>query len=365
MQLTFVEKAQAEAPWDTSANDITDDWGVAAYMSGYAGGFISEQVIMIYVTAGIGKGVMWLGNGVKNAILATRAGVVIGQVVSATQKFLVGGYLSVTKFIVGLGEEGIRTTQAIFRQLSTKTYLGLLAADMTHEVIARLGALKITYQLIATMVAPHCTTVAEWLHYGYFYYKRMCQICTIARVNLNESAIIGFSRLYPALKSPTSQTADFAEHFLNVCRNTPTSPVDGASLNALLELFDETKTGFKLTRDATNMTRWTSPAGLVYEQGSREGHRLSHILAHTVDGYIEPGRLLPKASHSLFNGTRQAVYELIDDAWNLKQGAGTLQTNGNRFWIVELNRQTGTGGQTKIKIVIENNTSNIITAYPQ
>jgi hypothetical protein len=315
MRLTFVEKAQAEVPWDSSASSFTDDWGEAAYMSGYLGGFLSEQVIMIYVTAGVGKGLMWLGNGVKNAIMATRAGVVAGQIISAAQKFLVGAYLSVTKFIVGLGEEGIRMAQSIFRQLSTKTYLGLMAAEMTHEVMMRLGALKMTYQLIATMVAPYCTTVADWLHYGYSFYKRMCQICTIVRVTLNESAIKGFGRLYPALKSPTSLTADYAEHLLNVCRNTPTSPVDGASLNAVLELFDDAKLGFKLTRDPANITRWTSPAGIVYEQGSNEGHRISHLLAHTVDGYIEPGKLLAKPNHSLFNVTRSQLFELLDEAW--------------------------------------------------
>ena len=367
MQLTFLEKAQAEVPWDASANNVTDDWGVAAYMSGYAGGFVSEQVIMIYVTAGIGKGVMWLGNGVKNAMLATRAGVVVGQVISATQKFLVGAFLSVTKHVVTLGEEGIRSGQAIMRHLSQKSYLGLRAADMTHEVIIRLTPVRMSYQMFANLVAPHCTTVSAWMQYGYGCYKRMCEICTIGRLVLNESAMRGFARLYPALRSPTNASADFAEHLLNVCRNTPTSPVDAASLNAVLELFDSAKVGFKLTPDPTDATTWISPAGVVYEtnQFCKEGSRISHVLAHTVDGYIVPGKLVPKPQHSLFSVSRSNVFELIDEAWQLKQGLGTLQGNGNRVWIVEISRQTGTQGQTKVMLVVKDGTNIIISAYPQ
>jgi hypothetical protein len=382
MLQSFVEKAQTQVPWDASANNVTDDWGVAAYMSGYGGGFIVEQVIMIYATAGVGKGLMWLGNGVKNAINATRAGVIIGQAISATQKFVVGAFLSVTKHVVNLGEEGIRSAQAIIRHLAQKTYLGQQAAEITHEVIIRLTPVKMTYQIIADLVSPHCTSVTKWMQYGYGCYKRMCEICTIGRLVLNESAIRGFARLYPALRSPTNASADFAEHLLNACRPTATAPVDPVKLNALLEICDDTTAGYKFLPDTSDITKIRNPApgGLVYNHGSQQGHRFIHVLEHCKEN---PLRASAGKAHGVFDTPVAQLHTYLDDVWrNRGNYAVTIQNQGTKK-VVEVTLPNNVGKadniagssarsangyvNTKtIKFVVteDNNVYTLVTAYP-
>jgi RHS repeat-associated protein len=112
----------------------------------------------------------------------------------------------------------------------------------------------------------------------------------------------------------------------------------------------------KLTYDAAAKT-WTSVAGLVYGQGSIHGNRVLHVLAHTVP---DPS----KAAHSVFSVARNELIALIDEAWLARVGLGTLQSNGNRFWVVNMGRQVGTAGETSIKIVVKDGTTDVITAYP-
>ncbi|MES2439119.1 MAG: hypothetical protein V4584_08625 [Verrucomicrobiota bacterium] len=109
----------------------------------------------------------------------------------------------------------------------------------------------------------------------------------------------------------------------------------------------------------TDPEAWTSPGGIVYLAESAEGHWIMHVLAHTVPGYNG------KTLHSVFSVARHQLFGLLDEAWLGKVGPGTLQANGNRYWIVDMGRQVGTSGQTSIKIIVEDGTSSIITAFPQ
>lgn len=115
--------------------------------------------------------------------------------------------------------------------------------------------------------------------------------------------------------------------------------------------------GTHLAFDAANRT-WTSPAGLVYEQGSAHGNRVLHVLDHAVPNPSKP-------VHSVFNVSRSEVLGLLDEAWLARAGPGTVQKNGNRVWVVEMGRQVGTSGQTAIQIVVRDGTSRIVTAYPK
>jgi len=113
----------------------------------------------------------------------------------------------------------------------------------------------------------------------------------------------------------------------------------------------------KLIYDATNKA-WTSPCGLVYGQGSAHGNRVMHVMDHTVQNAAKP-------VHSVFDIPRNQVIGLVDEAWAARTGKGTLQSNGNRTWLVPMGRQVGTNGQTSIKVVVKDGTSEIITAFPQ
>ncbi len=102
---------------------------------------------------------------------------------------------------------------------------------------------------------------------------------------------------------------------------------------------------------------WTSPGGLVYGQGSKQGNRVKHVLDHLVPNPNKP-------VHSVFNVDRNKLIGLIDDAWAKRVGPGVLQPNGNRVWTVDMGRAIGTNGQRHIQLVIEDGTMNVITAFP-
>jgi len=118
---------------------------------------------------------------------------------------------------------------------------------------------------------------------------------------------------------------------------------------------------------------WESAAGLKYGPGSREKHRLLHIMRHAEDQPKRPGK------HGVFlgEGDRTKVLALIDEAYlqALKGGRKVdKKQEGNRVvYTVDLGRRIGfVGGQVgnkqgkpsayKIRLVLEG--TNVITAFP-
>ncbi len=113
-----------------------------------------------------------------------------------------------------------------------------------------------------------------------------------------------------------------------------------------------------------------SASGLVFKQGSKHGNRLSHVLAHTADD-------LSKAKHGVFSIGQDNLVSTLDEAWEMARKGGdkvvrTLQDNGNVSYIIDMGRKIGFEGGKKgshealnrINIVLEEGTSNVITAYP-
>lgn len=102
---------------------------------------------------------------------------------------------------------------------------------------------------------------------------------------------------------------------------------------------------------------WTTPAGLIYGQGSAHGNRVKHVLAHTKP-HPNPKRA---QKHSIFSTSPKDTLALVDRAWRAR---GTPQKNDPGVYVVNLNKKIGTRGETRIKIVTKPGTSEIITAYP-
>ncbi len=101
---------------------------------------------------------------------------------------------------------------------------------------------------------------------------------------------------------------------------------------------------------------WTSTAGLVYGQGSKHGNRVKHVLDHLVPN-------ASKTTNSVFSVDRTKLIGLIDEAF-AKRGAGVLQANGNLKFEIDMGRIIGVKGETRIRLILEDGTNNVITAFP-
>lgn len=113
-----------------------------------------------------------------------------------------------------------------------------------------------------------------------------------------------------------------------------------------------------------------STAGLIY-RSERSENRVDHVLQHSHD-------IPSKPVHGVFDGNREEILALIDEAYMIAQKRGPPQVvtedQGDRETItVNLNRKIGyTGGESgarrghpplkKIKLVLEDR--DVITAYP-
>lgn len=114
-----------------------------------------------------------------------------------------------------------------------------------------------------------------------------------------------------------------------------------------------------------------STAGLRYVPGSREGHRLDHVLRHDNDIPDRPGK------HGVFDGGRDDLLRVLDEAWVLvktnDKAVETQHGDGRAVHDVDMGRRVGfVGGQVgnerdkpaarHIRLIVEGD--NVISAYP-
>lgn len=114
-----------------------------------------------------------------------------------------------------------------------------------------------------------------------------------------------------------------------------------------------------------------SAAGLVYQPGSTDGHRLHHVMQHARD-------LPTKKIHGVFDGDREEILTVIDEAFALTAQGGKdvrdERQGTRRVVTVRLNRRIGyVGGEVGkqdgypecrcVRIVLEGD-NEVISAYP-
>jgi len=117
--------------------------------------------------------------------------------------------------------------------------------------------------------------------------------------------------------------------------------------------------------------RFVSPAGLLYNPGSEEGHRLKHIERHLKDIPNRPG------SHGVFEGSMVEFLTAIDDtvtrAKRKLKGTSIKEDDGEVVLVASFDKPIGfLGGQDgkrkknpkikKMKVVLRNDA--VITAFP-
>jgi len=118
---------------------------------------------------------------------------------------------------------------------------------------------------------------------------------------------------------------------------------------------------------------WLSPAGLRYQGRDPDGlTRVEHVLRHARD---VPDR---EGSHGVFDGGPAAVFAVIDEAWQNVEKKRIRPTveNDRSLYTVPMGRRVGyLGGRagasrghpplSRIFLVIETGTTNVITAFPR
>ncbi|GAA4082534.1 hypothetical protein [Actinomadura miaoliensis] len=102
--------------------------------------------------------------------------------------------------------------------------------------------------------------------------------------------------------------------------------------------------------------RYRSPSGLVYGEGSNEGHRILHVLEH---GRENPNKPL----HSVFKHDK-GVLDYVDEAWSKRYNVTPIQQGNRQVYIVPMGRTVGTQGEKYIRIVVQNG-NEVVTAFPQ
>lgn len=118
---------------------------------------------------------------------------------------------------------------------------------------------------------------------------------------------------------------------------------------------------------------WVSPAGLRYQGRDPEGlTRVEHVKRHVAD---QPKR---DGSHGVFDGGEGVAFAVIDEAWQLiEKKKIRAEVEGNRSaYVVALGRRIGylggrTGAErrnpplTRVFLVVETGTKNVVTAFPK
>jgi len=126
----------------------------------------------------------------------------------------------------------------------------------------------------------------------------------------------------------------------------------------------------KILRSGSRST-FISPAGLCYTRGSRQGHRLKHLMVHAQDEPDRPGQ------HGVFDSDDGAeIVALVDEAYLQAQTGRDTRTQREEertVYDVNLRRRIGyiggTSGNRKnhpaakhLRLVLEGD--RVITAFP-
>ena len=150
----------------------------------------------------------------------------------------------------------------------------------------------------------------------------------------------------------------------------PTAEVDRADASTAIRNTPTSEPALGTLREIRRNV-FESTAGLHYVPGSADDHRLRHVMQHAEDDLTKP-------IHGVFEGDRDQILAVIDEAW---QKAGKADSdvrsekqNDRRIYTVNLRRRIGYMGGSEgerksnpecryVRLVLENQNI-VVTAYP-
>lgn len=103
-----------------------------------------------------------------------------------------------------------------------------------------------------------------------------------------------------------------------------------------------------------------SPMGLIYDNGSREGHRLVHIIKRHSSNYMNEST----ASNFFDVIDDEDIFYMIDDAFTDGNLLAYGEINGKNTYFLETPYVIGTQGEDILCLVLEKDGKKVISAYP-
>lgn len=184
-------------------------------------------------------------------------------------------------------------------------------------------------------------------------FTSLSEFCDLCGTSLSGKGMKGYTRFSGCVIRANG--SDFVDHPRDAF--TRNSGFKGKEFDDVMtQLGDDTR--FAL--DAPNRTFTSNRSGLVYEpMNFNEGHRISHI----IKGHIENDWSVSQGK-SLFERPDE-VFDVIDDGWMSAQKFQPDPVGNPNRWEVDLHpRIIGTSNETKLRIIVDQQTKVITTAFP-
>lgn len=343
--------AEAALGWEPIIPGL--DPQVVAYMAGVTTGFVGEQVLVALIPGGAATKI---GPVLRQVVLAVKSGTrFILPALEASSKAGTWVYRSIQK-ILGSTDEARDAWHGV-----KKAKEAPLPTGRVNPVVTMSNRLRTRPELFDEILdiwnewLPRPVN-AEQVTALTNNYARLVELAP-GPTDLSDDALKGWARFYGSIGINTpSNSTRYTEDLVKVFGGA--GSFDKAGFNAVMkQLSDVGHNGFKLTLEAGSATRWRlTGTDIFFDRLSpnSQGHSLTHVFTHTVANFKQ-------GAHSVFTTPREHLLELIKNCWANK----TISHPSDLFrWEVETGGIIGSMGETKIRIIVNPTTKQIISAYP-